>query len=442
MENLKLVEKVVILPEKPTKCRRIFLSNIDLSLVVYQESVSFFDPPKNKISFSEACNSLYTALAHLLVPYDFFAGRLVPALEDDNRFEIDCNSAGVVVAAAKTGSTLNQLGELLTPKPEFRQFVAFLHEESEEEMELQHKPLLHLQLTEMGCGGLALASRYNHCVLDGIAARDFEKNLAALTRGDEIVVLPNPDRTVFKARNPPRITHPHYEYSTAACETDSLFTVCGTSGINVKDWSPHNNKTCLIYMSPRRIASLKKAALKDGKLGKCSSFQVVAAKIWKVRSIAVKMQEEIISTMLFPVDARRIVVPPTPIGFAGNALVPGFARLKVKELKDREESYLVRKVQEGMERLDDEYVRSGIDWLEVHRGAPCRENSFSLVAWFRLGLEEDVFSWGKIKCVTPIVVKPGLVILLPGPQGEGGLHVCLQLPDDQMDEFCRLLVEE
>lgn len=294
----------------------------------------------------------------------------------------------------------------------------------------------------MRCGSLALASRYNHCILDGIAVREFSKNLAALTRGDEIVILPNPDRTIFKARYPPRISHPHHEFSMTTCETDNLFTVCGTSGINVRAWSQDNNKTFSIYMSPRKIASLKKAALRDGKLEKCSSFQVVAAKIWKARSIAMKMEDETNSTMLFPVDVRRIVIPPAPSGFAGNALVPGFARAKVKELKDREECYLVRKVQEGIERLDDEYVRSGIDWLEIHRGLPCRENSFSVVAWFRLGIEEDVFSWGKVKCITPILTNPSLVILLPGPPGEGGLHVCLQLPEDQMNEFCRLLMEE
>ena len=93
-----------------------------------------------------------------------------------------------------------------------------------------------------------------------------------------------------------------------------------------------------------------------------------------------------------------------------------------------------------MERLDDEYVRSGIDWLEVNRGVPCTENSFSFVSWLGLGLEEEVFAWGRVKCATPIVVKPGLVMLLPGPKGEGGLNVCLQLHGDQTDDFYRLMM--
>lgn len=70
-----------------------------------------------------------------------------------------------------------------------------------------------------------------------------------------------------------------------------------------------------------------------------------------------------------------------------NATIPGFARASVRELREEDDWFLVRKVQEGVERLDDEYVRSGIDWLEVNRGVPCTENSFSLVSWLGLGLK-------------------------------------------------------
>ncbi|KAK9281905.1 hypothetical protein L1049_004813 [Liquidambar formosana] len=391
MEDVKLMEKVLIVPEKPTKRRRIFLSNIDLSLVVYIDSVTFFDPPPNQMTFSEVCHTLKRAVSELLVTYDFLAGRLVPALEETHRLEIDCNGAGAVVAAATTESKLSQF--------------------------------------------------------DGIAASDVEANMAALTRGEDLAIIPNPDRTIFKARNPPKISHPHYEYSRGidadhSIDADYSFTVRGTSGTTIEQVTPQK-QTHLIYLSPQQIASLKKAVLMEGKLENCTTFQVVAAKIWKARSIAVETAEERISTMLFPVDARKRVVPQAPPGFSGNALIPGFARASVRELKEKDKSYLVKKVQEGLERLDDEYVRSGIDWLEVNRGVPCREGSFSLVAWWRLGLEEKEFAWGRVKCATPIIVRPGLVILLPGgPKGEGGLNICLQLPEDQIKEFRRLMMED
>ncbi|MED6117208.1 hypothetical protein PIB30_107868, partial [Stylosanthes scabra] len=102
-----------------------------------------------------------------------------------------------------------------------------------------------------------------------------------------------------------------------------------------------------------------------------------------------------------------------------NALVPGFARATVKELMESEDGYGIRKVQKGIERLDDEYIKSGIDWLELNKGVPCWEDSFSLVSWLRLGLEDQTFAWGQLKCSTPLTVKPGLIILLPGPPGDG-----------------------
>ncbi|XP_058199797.1 acyltransferase GLAUCE-like [Rhododendron vialii] len=429
MENLKLVKKTVVHPEKPTRRRRIFLSNIDLGLIAYQESVSFFDPPQ--INFVEACEKLNRALERLFVHYDFFAGRLVPSLGDGQRLEIECNGAGVVVVAAETETKLSQLGDLMAPKPDFKQFTGFLNEANEEEMEIKDMPLLFIQLTQLGCGGVAFASRYNHCVLDGVAVREFQANMAALTLGKDMMLIPNPDRTMFRARNPPLINHPHHEYSKPIqCKSNATFVQPSIY-----------DRTHLIHLPPHRIANIKKATMRDGKKLNCTTFQAVAAKIWKARSVASGMEDERISTMLFPVDCRKRVVPQAPIGFSGNALIPGFARVSVKELKEEEDYVLVEKVKEGLERLDDEYVRSSIDWLEVNKGVPCREDSFSLVAWWRLGLEEDEFVWGKSKCNTPVSLKPGLVYLLPGLTDEGGLNICLELPNDQIREFHRLMME-
>ncbi|XP_020225033.2 shikimate O-hydroxycinnamoyltransferase [Cajanus cajan] len=439
MGRIELVEKVVVSPEQPTPRKRMFLSNIDLSLVVYQDSASFFDPPNTQMSFDEICGKLYSALSKMLVQYDFMAGRLVPCLEDAHRFEIDCNGAGVVVAAARTDTKLSEFGVISAPNKELRELVVFLHEGGDQETDLSQKPLASLQLTQFGCGSLALASHYNHCTLDGIAIKDFEVNLAALTRGDSLIIVPNADRALLRARNPPKISHPHFEYSKFP-HTHNLFTLRGKSGTN--NVTVPENQIQVLYLSPQNIASLKtKALMKDNTLRGTTTFQVVAAKIWKARSIATCMEDDRVSTMLFPVDVRKRVVPQLPDGFAGNALVPGFARATVRELKELEDGCHIRKVKEGIERLDDEYIKSGLDWLEENKGAPCMEDSFSLVAWWRLGLEEQLFAWGRLKCATPLAVKPGLVMMLPGPQDQGGLNICLDLPPDQMQEFCRIMLE-
>lgn len=300
-------------------------------------------------------------------------------------------------------------------------------------------PLLFIQITQLRCGNIAFASRYNHCILDGVAVREFQANMAALTRGQEIVITPNPDRTMFKARDPPVINHPHHEYSKPT-KTDYLLTFRSKITAKFNEYSLYN-RTHLVYLSPLHIAGIKKAARKDKKLSGCTVFQALAAKIWKARTIAINMKDDKISTMFFPVDARKHVVPTVPAGFAGNAIIPGFTQASVKEMKEVEDYVLVKKVQEGIERLNDEYVRSSIDWLEIYKGVPWREDSFSLVAWWRLGLEEDEFAWGKVRSSAPVSLKPGLVYLMPGSRDEGGLNICIELDDNQINEFQKLMME-
>ncbi|OVA06855.1 Transferase [Macleaya cordata] len=445
MEDVKLIEKLVVVAETPTIRRRLFLSNIDLTLVTYLETVSFIEKTSNDIDFTDICRSLYRALSRLLVSYDFLAGRADQG--ENERFEIDCNGAGIVVVAATTSSELSQLGELRGPKPEFKKLVSFLHDEEWTDLELKEKPLLLLQLTRFQCGGLALASLSNHCTLDGVAIRDFIANLASLTRGEDLIIHPNSDRTIFKARNPPRITHPHFEYSRPEL-SDISFSIRGSTSTTLLIKQPCLLKTTttttkLIYLSSDWISNLKTLALKDDELLNCTTFHVLAAKLWKAISIATQLPDECISTVLFPVDIRRKIVPCAPEGFAGNGIIPGFARSNVNRIKTEKFSTLVEEVQKGVERVDDEYVRSGIDWLEVNRGVPCRDNSFSVVVWSRLGLEGEDFGWGRIKFVVPIEVKPGLVFVLPGDKGDqGGINICLELPSAQMEEFYKLMMED
>lgn len=268
--------------------------------------------------------------------------------------------------------------------------------------------------------------------------------MASLTRGGGFIMVPNPDRSMFRARNPPQIKFPHFEYTKASHTTDSTFTLRrhnAAAPTPVPVGRPRlDDLIRLIHIPSSGVAALKKAALRDGKLKECSSFQAVATRVWKARSIVTEMPEEKISTMLFPVDFRARIEPPLPKDFAGNAVIPGFARASVKELKEEEYSSLVKKVQEGIERINNEYLRSCIDWLEVHAGIPCREDSFSVVSWWRLGLGQE-FSWGRLRCSTPIAYKPGIVFLLPGFTAEGGLNIFMELETHQVAEFQRILME-
>ncbi|KAJ8634275.1 hypothetical protein MRB53_027611 [Persea americana] len=431
-----MVETFTVVPQTPGRRRRLFLSNIDLTLVAFLETVAFFEPPPSPVALVELADTFRGALSRLLVAYDFLAGRLERAREGE-RLEIDCNGAGIVVVTATCSVEMSQLGELRAPKPAYKELARFLQDVGGEE--LRDKPLMLFQLTQFKCGGLAVATRCNHCLMDGVAAHEFEINFASFTRGEGLIVVPNSDRSVFKSRDPPEINHPHFEYSKLI-DLMSTFSLRGLCSPNLKQLPSEELR--LVYISPKRIARLKSEALSDHQLKNCTTFNIIAAKIWKARSISLGLPDERISTVLFPVDVRKRVVPPAPDGFTGNALVPGFARATITELKTASASSLAGKVQEGVERLSDEYVKSGIDWLEVHHGVPSQVDSFSVVAWFKLGLDDAEYEWGRVKCVSPLELYPGLVILLPGEQNEGGINICLKLPPDQMKDFYKLMMED
>ncbi|ERN02602.1 hypothetical protein AMTR_s00087p00150710 [Amborella trichopoda] len=77
-------ERLMVVPVKPIKKHRLFLSNIDLTLVAYYETVAFFKPLKaRKLSLLEAFERLRVGLGEILVAYDFVAGRLSPSKEGD-----------------------------------------------------------------------------------------------------------------------------------------------------------------------------------------------------------------------------------------------------------------------------------------------------------------------------------------------------------------------
>ncbi|KAL4192722.1 hypothetical protein AMTRI_Chr06g195740 [Amborella trichopoda] len=112
-------ERLMVVPVKPIKKHRLFLSNVDLTLVAYYETVAFFKPLKaRKLSLLEAFERLRVGLGEILVAYDFVAGRLSPSKEGD-RLEIDCNGAGVVLVGATACGLLDCLDNLRAPKAEF-----------------------------------------------------------------------------------------------------------------------------------------------------------------------------------------------------------------------------------------------------------------------------------------------------------------------------------
>lgn len=108
-------------PANETKHETLYLSNIDQMLVSPVESF-FVYAPNPVIGSENVFGILENALAKVLVPYHFLAGRILMNARE-GRFELSCNRAGVCFVAASSEQTVDELGDIKQLNPIYRKLV-------------------------------------------------------------------------------------------------------------------------------------------------------------------------------------------------------------------------------------------------------------------------------------------------------------------------------
>ncbi|KAI8561620.1 hypothetical protein RHMOL_Rhmol04G0354700 [Rhododendron molle] len=438
-------------PQNPTPEETIFLSNIDQAVIFPVETLFFFEVPPNKTPASTlpVFDLVRKAVAEvLLVPYYFMAGRL-QFNQERNRLELLCNNGGVLFVCAESRLELKDLGNLSLPNSTFHLLIhrpglyksladtpLFTIQAIPSTLEISrkaHRKLNDILVTRFKCGGFALGFMTNHGVLDGKSASEMFHNLASICRGEGLKSqITHNNRTSLRARNPPQIKFPHNEYVKLP-KIPSLPT--SFSSQNKTSPSPLIFSRKYYYklfpFTQETICLLKEKAMVS-----CSSFEAIVAHTWKARAKAVFGQNpDGFSTVLFAVDIRGKISPNLPDGYVGNAVITAFATARVKDLEEKAFGYVVEKVKEGRDRVTDEYVRSVIDWLEVHRGVPATcDGNFYVSAWGKLGFGGLDFGLGKAVYGGPVVSGNDEFVLLLS-DGSGGLNVWLGLEKEKMERF-------
>ncbi|KZV24387.1 BAHD family acyltransferase, clade V [Dorcoceras hygrometricum] len=411
----------------------MFLSNIDQAVTFTVETVFFYEVPSN-MTLSETidiADKVRKAVSEVLLrPYYFMAGRL-NFNDETKRMELICNNAGVIFVRATSRLSIKDLGNLAYPNPTFSNLI--------------HRPGLYkslaetavftIQVTRFKCGGCSIGFMTNHAIFDGKSASDLFHNLASVCRGEGLKSeLINNDRTCIRARNPPQIHYPHKEYVKLA-KTASL----ASSFTSQKRTSPsplifsekYTHK--LFFFSFETLKLLKQKAIL-----KCSTFEVIAAHIWRARTKALcdENNYDQDSTVLYAVDIRDKLVPPLPDSFAGNAVITALATAKARNLIEKPLSFGVERVKKGRERVTDDYIRSAIDWLEVHKGIPATcGGSFYVSAWWKLPFKELDFGFGKPRHGGPIVSGNDEFVLLLSDENGMGINVWMGLEKETMKRF-------
>ncbi|XP_059063833.1 acyltransferase GLAUCE-like [Cryptomeria japonica] len=435
----------VVYPEKIKERRALFLSNMDQQVVHYvQKYVHFFSAP-SLIPFDIIFGVHEEALSKTMVAYDFMCGRLMFNSEQ-GRFEIDCNAAGVPLAICVSELSLQELGNLAIPNPAFSQLC--LPSDSSNPT-LGDGPLVSFQVTRFKCGAFALGSSVNHCLMDGFSIQGFARNFTHMAIKGEPAFIPITDRTCLKARTPLQIKYEHEEYVRPSETTPDKIISSLLMRRNKELWYTKvaANKASekhiykLFSLSGKMINALKMKAA-DGMVKHCTSFVAALAHVWRARAAAMgNLKPDDVSTVHYVADIRSRLVPPLPREYVGNAMAPAYAKATFRQLEEEPFGETVKKLQEGVDRLIDEYLRSSIDWLELYDGVPVLENGFHVTNWKNLGFA-DMELRGGIKSLHSGPVLSGgakVVRFLGHPEDNQGMQLYIGLEASHMNKFEKLI---
>ncbi|KAF5176802.1 omega-hydroxypalmitate O-feruloyl transferase-like, partial [Thalictrum thalictroides] len=283
-------------------------------------------------------------------------------------------------------------------------------------------------VTSFKCGGFAMGYSANHMLSDGIGLRIFFENVASLLAGKPLPFPPYNNRRDLAARTPPRVEFSHRELTKVSIpERDK------TIYMKIFQIMDENLDNKIFHLSSDNILKLKKEAKMSNVEGTdiITSFNVVMAHLWRCRGLSENDPEKKTSTILYAVDLRSRLQPPLPLSYAGNAIISAYATASISELKEKPLGYLVQLISQGTKRITNEYARSHIDWLELHTGFP--HGDFYVSPWWKIGLADVDYPWGRPKYCTPVLhFRKLLVLLLPNSDG---LNVLVSLPHDEMGKF-------
>ena len=284
------------------------------------------------------------------------------------------------------------------------------------------------QVTRFKCGGFTLGLATSHCLLDGVSAGEFMLSWAEAARGLPLSVPPVIDRTVLAARTPPKIEFPHDE-----CK--KIEGVSDTSSLNEEE---------LVYRSfsfdSEKLRRLKQEALSDGSLEGCSTFEALSGLVWRARTRALGMEPCQETKLLIVVDGRTRLEPPLPKGYFGNGVLLTYSICQAGELVEKPLSFSVSLVQRAIRMINNEYIRSFIDFFETTRAASPMDYSLLISTWSRLAFHSIDFGWGEpLRCgpVTP----PWKEFSIFKSEGKGSktISVLMGLPPAAMESFQDLM---
>lgn len=302
-----------------------------------------------------------------------------------------------------------------------------------------------LQVTYFECGGVALGVGMEHHIADGMSGIHFINTWSDFARGETLKLEPVIDRSLLRARSPPAPKYPHIEYQPPPSLKPAL----------LNGYTKHHHETPSRYtvvelfpFTKEQLAKLKDTAADPGTF--YSSYVALSAHIWRSVTHARGLGSDQETKLYVATDGRGRLHPPLPRGYFGNVIFTSTPVARAGDLTAESLSFAAGKLQAAVKRMDDDYLRSALDYLECQpdlsklvRGAAHYGNpNLGITSWTGLPVYDCDFGWGRAVYMGPAHIGyEGLCFVLPSPTKDGSLTLALRLRSDHMNEFRKVVYD-
>ncbi|XP_020594128.1 omega-hydroxypalmitate O-feruloyl transferase [Phalaenopsis equestris] len=414
-------EPAFVTPSGQTPNHSIYLSNLDDQRFL-RFSIKYLYLYKRSVGV----DSLQASLSKVLEEFYPLAGRLKASSFDAEKLELQCNGEGALFAEGFANISVDEFLEAsLRPNISWKKLLYKVDDKS-----FVNIPPLVIQVTHLRCGGMILCTAISHCICDGIGTAQFLHSWAHITTkpNTALPVSPFHGRHMLKPRNPPQISSSHPEFTHPASQ--GTVSALLTQFLQCQQLVPVS-----ATFTASQILQIKKLCIPSLK---CTSFEALAAHVWRSWAMALDLPPSHKVKLLFSVNARSKLEPRLPMGFYGNGFVLACAETVVEQLVRSNRHYSVKLVKEAKENVNDEMVRSVIDILEERKMKPDLSASLVISQWSKLGLEDLDFGVGRPLHMGPLSSEI-YCIFLPVVEDFHAFTVLMSVPEKAAENFEKFL---
>ncbi|EPS73563.1 hypothetical protein M569_01193, partial [Genlisea aurea] len=293
-------------------------------------------------------------------------------------------------------------------------------------------------VTYFKCGGVSLGVGIDHRVADGTARLRLINTWSEIARGRTSTIPPFLDRTLLRAGDRPNPKFHHAEYQPAPQMKPDAAAVSDAETVE-----------SILKLTREQLNSLKTKS-REGN-NSATTYVTIAAHVWRCATLARSLSADQKTQLDIPVNGRSRLRPPLPPGYFGNGIFPAAASAVAGDVVGKPLSQSAATIREALARMDDEYLRSALDYVETFRpnlkglvrgSETFRCPNLGIVSWIGLPIHEADFGWGRPVFMGPIGIGyEGLSYVIPSPDNDGSLSVAICLHKDHMVRFQKLFYQ-